>query len=128
MFTKKSLVSACALASLALWSFGNVGGVSAADTEAQPLFEIRQLRVENGQREVVRFNVKTGESWSNWTSSPPEWTKITETGPVPVGDYDVLLLNGPDKDTTWGIRFDKKSGKTWNFGGSGWAEFKEVTN
>lgn len=97
-----------------------------ADAGARPTFEIRQLRVENGQREIVKFNTETGETWSNWTSSPPQWSKVPENGPVPSGDYDILLLNGPDKDTTWGIRFDRKSGRTWNFGANGWTEFKDA--
>ncbi len=98
---------------------------SAASADDSGQFAIRQLRTEAGARESVRFNIKTGESWYNWTTWAPKWVKIDENGPVPIGDYDVLLLAGSDKDTAWGLRFDKVSGKTWNFGQKGWEEFSE---
>ena len=90
------------------------------------VFAIAQERSENGHREVIRYNTKTGESWYNWTTVAPEWIKIGEAGPIPAGDYQVLLTPGTSKDTIWGLRFDRVSGRTWNFGGTGWSEFKEA--
>ena len=116
------------LALFAIWLFGSQSiAVYAEDKPAvgTPLFQIRQERSSNGHRQVVRFNSKTGEAWFNWTTVAPEWTKIAETGPVPPGDYEVLLLPGATSDSNWGLRYDRITGRTWNFGPNGWAEFKE---
>lgn len=89
-------------------------------------YEFRQIRIEDGSRETVRFNVKTGESWYNWTTTQPIWSRVPETsGTPPAGNYDVMLLPGITKDTAWTLRVDKISGKAWNFGANGWEEFKE---
>ena len=98
----------------------------AASAENPGVYQIRQLRIENGHREVIKWNTKTGESWYNWTTVSPEWSKIPESGPVAPGDYEVMMLNGIQKDDVWAIRFEKNSGKTWNYGAKGWEEFKEA--
>lgn len=121
MYFKRSFGIMPALAALLL-----LGSTQAAFAEEAPHFKIIQERSGGGDRQVVKFNTKTGEAWSNWTTSAPEWSKIAETGPIPQGDYEVLLLTGKNADSNWGLRFDKITGRTWNFGPNGWQEFKEA--
>ncbi len=100
-------------------------GAAADDGGSDGVYGIRQVRAGNGHREAIRFNRKSGEAWTNWTTSSPAWVKVPESGPVPPGDYDVLLLPGVENDSVWVMRFDAKSGKTWNYGSKGWEEFSE---
>jgi hypothetical protein len=91
-----------------------------------PAFVIRQVRTDAGERIVIRLNPLTGESWSNRTTGGTDWTKIAEPeAQLPLGNYDVLLLPGRDKDTFWTLRYDRVTGKTWSWTSDGWAAFVE---
>jgi hypothetical protein len=83
-----------------------------------------ELRPKGGGAALwaIRFNVTTGESWM---IAGGEAAKIPESGPVPAGDYDVLI----DKDSP-ALRIDRGTGATWYLktdpeGRTQWIKVKE---
>jgi hypothetical protein len=85
-------------------------------------FDLR-LKGGGGALWGIRFNVTTGESWM---IANGEAAKVTESGQVPAGDYDVLI----DKDSSLILRMDRGTGTTWYLksdpeGRTQWIKVKE---
>ena len=82
-------------------------------------FELRIIRLGNSFQ-AIRFNVSTGESW---VMAGEKYDKIPETGPVPVGNYEVIMVAD---DANWmAFRIDRQSGTTWQLRGNKWLKLKE---
>ena len=86
---------------------------------ANDRYEFRQIRVGK-QFEVIRFKVKTGESWR---IAGDKFEKLAETGPVPAGDYEVSLI--AVEDDWMAFRIDRVSGTTWMLRQRQWIRLKE---
>jgi hypothetical protein len=79
-----------------------------------PGYALRHVRLGN-QLHVLRFHTTTGEAWH---ISGGAFDPQGETGPVPVGEFDVKMIAGEKK---WmAFRLDRKSGKAWLLQANKW--------
>src|ERR1043166_4228435 len=83
-------------------------------------FEVRIVKVGDSYQ-AIRIRIRTGETW---TAEGTKWLKIADAGPIPAGDYDVLLV-ATEKDYS-AIRYDRVSGSSWLLrGGDKWVKMTE---
>lgn len=82
-------------------------------------YDLRTARVGN-TLQAVRFKPATGQTWQLGAGG---WEKIPETGKVPPGDYEVVLV-ATDTDFT-ALRFDRTTGATWHLKGRKWVAVPE---
>jgi hypothetical protein len=93
-------------------------------------YDIRQLRLANGNRELLRFSPAKGDTWRLVDVPQGEvktamWEKVDEVGTLPAGNYDVKMLEGADKNSFYALRFDYVTGKTWSLVAGKWTELLE---
>jgi hypothetical protein len=105
-----------------LWWGG--GPVQAQAAAGGKVYEIRQVRLGNGNREAMRIHITKGEAWRLGEKA---WEKVPEAGTLPAGNYDLLMMEGADKNTFYALRFDHTSGKAWNLAQGKWAEVQDKT-
>jgi hypothetical protein len=94
-------------------------------------YEIVQVRLASGQRAMIRYNPRTGETWRMMWEIPQgekigtnEWRKVEEPA-LPAGNYEVLMMEGLiGRDNFYATRFDHATGKAWNLHGK-WHEVKD---
>ena len=84
-------------------------------------FEIRHLSLKNGNREIVRFSPTKGDAWL-YTNN--QWEKLPEAGPVPSGDYEMVLAEAVN-NAFWATRFERNTGRAWNLSGGKWFDIAE---
>jgi hypothetical protein len=72
---------------------------------------------------AIRFKPKTGEAWELILLS---WVKIKDPGPIPAGDYEVVVRPGRKVDDAPVVfRIDQQTGTTWVKGKGEWDKIKE---
>ena len=76
------------------------------DSAGEPS-HLRQLRLGNGTREVIRFNPVSGESW---LLSGEKWKRIADVGTLNPGEFDIHVLEGPQRTNWYVFRFDRVTG------------------
>jgi hypothetical protein len=79
-----------------------------APAKPGPGYEVRHVR-QGDQLHIVRFHTTTGMAW-HLKGSTMEFEPLTESGPVPAGEYEVSVIAG--EESWMAFRLDRKSGKT----------------
>lgn len=110
-----------------LWYGRGIDSARAQQPKVGKTYEIVQVRLANGYREMIRYNPSTGETWRlreirDGEKIDPEWRKVEEPA-LPAGNYEVLMMQWTG-DGFWAFRFDHATGKGWNLKGK-WHEVKE---
>jgi hypothetical protein len=82
-------------------------------------YELRIIRVGN-TFQGIRFKVGTGETW---LMNGDKYDKLPESGALPAGDYDVMLVT--DDTNFIAFRIDRQSGATWQLRERKWVKMKE---
>jgi hypothetical protein len=103
--------------------FGVDGGLVTAQQPNQN-YQFKSMRLDDGERLVLRLNQKSGETWANHTSTPTAWVKVTDDGVPPEGNYEIILLEGKEKGGWWAMRADRKSGRAWHLTTGKWVEIR----
>lgn len=88
-------------------------------TASATRYDVRQLRLGNGTREMIRFNPVTGESWQ---LGGEKWKRIAEGVPISPGEFDIHVLEGPERNNWYVFRFDRVTGKGWNLTNLKWSD------
>ena len=81
-----------------------------------------ELRAASGGKSAyaIRFRPATGKSWGGGSDA---WFAIEETGDVPAGDYDVIMVGLESGVAAY--RIDRLTGAGWYLKNSKWVKFKE---
>jgi hypothetical protein len=83
-------------------------------------YELRMTRVGDILH-VIRFEATTGQSAHIVDET---YEKVPETGPVPIGDYDVSLIS---LDNDWrGFRLNRTTGTAWSLENTQWRQVAET--
>jgi hypothetical protein len=83
-------------------------------------YDFRQARVGDVLH-LLRFETRTGAAWV--LRGTGAYVPLTETGPVPAGDYDVTTVA---TEKNWmAFRLDRLSGAAWLLRNNAWIKVKE---
>ena len=119
----RSLVAASSVGVVMLfaWALFPIGSARSAIAEPESgSFELLVVKAPGGKYTGVRFNRKTGETWS---LTGLKWRKLEEKEVLPAGEYEVTVSgSGADCMTS---RIERTKGTTWFWQIDSWAKVDE---